>query len=409
MSGDKYLPLQRLKKAAIPTDPALRVLSLATLINTFGNGLFMTIEVLYFTLHVGLSPASVALGLGIAGGVSMLFSVPAGHLADRYGPRDIAAVAYILEGLLLVGFIFVNSFGPFLILSVLIGAAGAIGQTLRMATIASFGVGEERVRIRAYTRAVTNLGIAMGTVLAGIALAINTDTAYNTMLIIDAITYLVTAFVWRRLPYVAPTVSKGEPFSFVALKDRKFMTATFLNGVMSLHFVLQNVAIPLWVVKETNAPRWWVAVILLVNTVSVILFQVRASRGTGDIQNGARKFERAGFYVAISCILYALSSGVPTWAACTLLVVAMGAHVAGELVGSVGSWSIGFGLADPKYQGQYQGAYSLGWGLGGTFGPSIVTALAITLGRVGWVILAAIFIVTGMLMRRLISTAEQRS
>jgi len=84
--------------------------------------------------------------------------------------------------------------------------------------------------------------------------------AYNTMLILHSTTDVVTAFMWRRLPYVAPTVSKGEPFSFVALKDRKF--------------------------------------------------------------------ERAGFYVAIACILYALSAGVPSWAACALLVVAMGVHTA---------------------------------------------------------------------------------
>lgn len=104
----------------------------------------------------------------------------------------------------------------------------------------------------------------------------------------------------------------------------------------------------------------------------------------------------------VGCILYALSADVSAWIACLLLVIAMGVHVAGELFGSVGSWSIGFELADPKYQGQYQGAYSLGWGLGGTFGPTIVTALAITLGQVGWMILALIFVVTGILMRRLV-------
>ncbi|GBL25707.1 hypothetical protein EMGBS7_06030 [Candidatus Planktophila sp.] len=53
------------------------------------------------------------------------------------------------------------------------------GQNARMAMIARIGEGEERVRIRAYTRAVTNLGIAFGTVVAGFALAINTVFAYN--------------------------------------------------------------------------------------------------------------------------------------------------------------------------------------------------------------------------------------
>jgi amino acid transporter len=77
--------------------------------------------------------------------------------------------------------------------------------------------------------------------------------------------------------------------------------------------------------------------------------------------------------------------------------------VAGELVGSAGSWSIGFGLADENHQGQYQGVFSLGWGLGRTFGPALVTALAIGIGRIGWVILAIIFLFTGLSMRRLVT------
>lgn len=378
-------------------------MSIATLINTFGNGLFMTIEVIYFTLFVGLTPAQVALGLSMGGAVSLLVSVPAGHVADRFGPRDIAAFAYACEGLSLASFVFIHSLLPFILLSLAMGVVGSIGQTLRMATIARFGVGEERVRIRAYTRAVTNLGIALGTVFSGIALAVNTRTGYTTMLLLDALTFLGAALVWRRLPFVSPTVEKGEPFSFVALKDRKYLAATVLNGIMSLHFIIQNVAIPLWVVQETKAPRWWIAVIMLVNTIAVILFQVRASRGSGDVQAGARMFARAGYFVAAACLLYALSSGVSKILACALLLLGMLVHVAGELIGSAGSWSIGFGLADQNHQGQYQGVYSLGWGLGGALGPTIVTALTIQIGKIGWVILSGIFLTTGVLMRRLVT------
>ena len=90
--------IQRLREAAIPTDPAIRTLSTSTLINTIGNGLFRTVEVIYFTLIIGLSPAKVALALSIAGGISLLFSVPTGHLADRLGPRNIGAAAMVIEG-----------------------------------------------------------------------------------------------------------------------------------------------------------------------------------------------------------------------------------------------------------------------------------------------------------------------
>lgn len=394
---------QRIRAKAIPADPILRIFALATLINTFGNGLFMTVEVIYFTTVVGLSPAKVALALSIAGGVSLLFSIPAGHFADRRGPRDVAVLAYTAEGLVMAGFFFVHSYLPFLVLSVVLGIVGTIGQTMRMAMISKLGTGDARVTIRAYQRSVTNFGIAMGTVFAGIALAINTKAGYQTMMLLDAATFIVASLVFRRLPFVEPTVEKGEPLSFMALKDRRFLGVTALNGIMSLHFVLQNVAIPLWVVKETSAPRWWVSVIMLVNTIGVILFQVRVSRGSGDIKVGAKQVQRAGFAVAVACVLYALSAGVNTLIACALLIAAMMVHVYGELVGSSGSWSIGFGMADEKHQGQYQGVYSLSWGVGGTIGPSFVTAMAITLGQRGWVYLAIMFAITGTLTHKLVT------
>ena len=71
----------------------------------------------------------------------------------------------------------------------------------------------------------------------------------------------------------------------------------------------------------------------------------------------------------------------------------------GEKVG----WSIGFGLADEKHQGQYQGVWSLSWGLGGTLGPAFVTLMAITLGQRGWIIMAVMFLINGILMHRLVT------
>ena len=397
------LRLEEFKKTAIPRRPELRTLAWSTLINTFGNGLFMTVEVIYFTMVVGLSVTKVALALSIAGGISLLFSVPAGHLSDRYGPRNIGSIAFIFEGLFLSSLVFVHSYTPFLLINIACGITGTIGQTMRMATISKLGTGEERVAIRAYQRTVTNLGIALGSVVAGVALAINTKVIYQGMLLANALTFILSALVFLKLPYIAPTVEKSEPLTFEALKDRRFLGATVLNGFMSLHFVLQTVAIPLWIVNETNAPRWWVSVIFVINTVGVILFQIRASRGSGDVSVGARQFRRAGFAVSIACLLYALASGVSTLLACLILVAAMCVHVFGEVVGSAGSWSIGFGLADEKHQGQYQGVYSLSWGVGGTIGPAFVTTMAITIGQLGWVYMAALFSVTGLLMYRLVT------
>ena len=395
--------ISQLSARVIPADPVHRIMSTSTFVNTFGNGLFATVEVIYFTIIVGLSPAKVALALSIAGGISLLVSIPAGQLSDRVGPRNIAVAAMAIEGIVMAQLIFVESYLPFLLINIILGILNNISQTMRMATIASMGQGESRVTIRAYQRAITNFGISIGTVFAGIGLAINTSTAYKVLLVGDACTFLLAAYVFHRLPFVVPTVERGEPITFQALKDRRFVAATASNAINSLHFVLQSVAIPLWVVRETNAPRWWVSVIMITNTIGVTLFQVTASKGTGHIFGGAKRYREASLAIAIACAFYAASHGVSAYIACALLVIAMAIHTFGELVGSAGSWSIGFGLADERHQGQYQGVWSLSWGLGGAVGPAFVTAMAITLGQRGWAIMAAIFLANGILMHALVT------
>jgi MFS family permease len=395
--------LRDLIKKVVPQDRTLRILAGSTLINTFGNGLFMTVDVIYFTTIVGLSPAQVALAISIAGGLAMSLSVPSGHIADRFGPRNISAIALALEGVALTGLVFVHSYTPFLLIHIVMGSLGVVAQTTRMATIAKLGGEESRVQIRAYQRAVTNFGISIGTVFAGIGLALNNETFYKALLLGNALTFVIAGALYMKLPFVPPTVERGEPFSFAAMKDPIFMGATLSNAFMSLHFILQSVAIPLWVVRETNAPRWWVSVLMLINTIAVVIFQVSASKSSKTLLGGVKAYRNASLFISLACILYAYAQGMNAVLAVLLLTLGMASHIVGELIGSAGSWAIGFGLADEQHQGQYQGVWGLSWGLSGTVGPSLVIALVIGMGISGWWILAAIFATNGVVMHKLVT------
>ena len=401
--------MRQLFDKVVPRERDLRLLALSTLVNTFGNGLFMTVDVIYFTTIVGLKPSQVALAISIAGGLAMSLSVPAGHIADRFGPRNIAALAIAVEGIVMSSLIFVHSFIPFLIVHILMGALGVVAQTTRMATIAKLGGEESRVQLRAYQRAVTNFGISLGTLFAGFGLALNSPTVYKALLLGDAITFILAGLIYFNLPFVPPTVNRGEPFSFEAMKDKVFLGATLSNAFMSLHFVLQSIAIPLWVVRETNAPRWWVSVIMMMNTIAVMLLQVAASKSSATLIGGAKNYRWASYFISLACILYAYAHGVNAIIACLLLSLGMASHIVGELIGSAGSWSIGFGLADENHQGQYQGVWGLSWGLSGTLGPSLVTALVIGMGISGWWILALIFAINGTVMHKLVTKSWLKS
>ena len=68
----------------VSPDPIVRKITLSTFINTFGNGLFMTTGIIYFSLIVGLGAQKVALAFSLSGALSLLLSIPSGHFADRY-------------------------------------------------------------------------------------------------------------------------------------------------------------------------------------------------------------------------------------------------------------------------------------------------------------------------------------
>ena len=398
----------------LPGPGPLRTMATSTLINTFGNGLFFTIEVIFLTRSVGLTPHQVGIGFMIAAAISLPMSIPAGHFADRIRIRNWVGASQIIQGVVAASFIFIHSYSAFLILTIFVEVIGTGTQTLRMTLITRLsGGGEERVRFRAYLRAVTNLGIGVGASFAGISLTIDTRTAYATLVVINGATFIAAALIFFKLPdtrlNISPDAKPSEKGPrFVALRDRRYVTATILNGVYSIHFVIQGVGIPLWIVNFTTAPRWTVSLVMLINTVGCVLFSVRASKGTGDIHRAAKIYFRAGLFVAAGCVIYAFAQGANPLLATTLLVVGMIFHVTGELLGSGAGWGLGFGLALDEFQGQYQGVWQLGWGLGAVVGPALVTFLVVDKQKTGWFILAGIFIVTTYLFLPLIRSYQSK-
>lgn len=383
----------------VSPDPTVRKLTFANFINTFGNGMFHTVGIIYFSFTVGLGAHSVAFAFTIGAAVSLAVSVPAGHLADKWSPKYVGIASFIFQGIVLGLQVFTKTWSVFVILLCLEYFVERFGQNARMSYIAQIGEGQKRVEARAYMRAVTNLGIGSGTLIAGIALAINTPTAYKTMIALDALTFLFAALAYTRVPNVAPTLAQHEKFDWSVLKDHRYIIATALNGGLNLHFLVQNVAIPVWVVQETNAPRWMISGIMLMNTLAIVLFQVRSSKKATDIRAAIKLFQQASFYVALASLIYAMAHGVNALWASIIMLVGMAVHVAGELTGSNSAWMIAMDLADQRRQGVYQGIWAMGFGLTDMVGPSLLVALVIGIGQFGWVILAAWFLLIGQAMR----------
>ncbi|WP_324784265.1 MFS transporter [Streptomyces sp. H51] len=381
----------------LPAPGPARVLTGITLVHTLGQGLWMALNAIYATTVLHLSPGQFGIGVGVAAGAALAVSTPTGHLADRVGPRSVQIWSFIALGPLTAALLVVDGFAQYVAVVSVQGVAYSASRSARMAMVAGLVPAEQRVSVRAYLRATSNVSVSVGAALAGMLLAVDSVGAYKLAVAFNAATYLSTGLLTLLLPPVPAQPARPGP-ALVVLRDRPYLTFIVLDGLLSMHNLLLDVVLPLWVLHHTRAPRWIIAAILFTNTVAVVLLQVRAARGTDEPPAAARASRSGSLCLAVACIVFALTGGASAAVAGALLLVGALAHVLGEIRQSAGSWGMSFGLAPEHAQGQYQGTYAMGADLGKMIAPALLTWLVIQHGTLGWIVMAVGFAIVGAAM-----------
>ncbi|MFI7667849.1 MFS transporter [Nocardia sp. NPDC049526] len=375
---------------------AARTLACAVLITAIGNGLYLAGAVLFSTRSVGLSGTDVGIGLTIAGVTGLGAGPVVGHLADRFGAREIYLVTLIAEALATGSLLLVHGFVVFVVVAAAVGIAEQGSRAVRGALIARIG-GAARARLRGYLRSVTNIGVAIGAAGAGLAIRFDTRTAYSVLILVDAASFLLTALVVARIPRQPPLCRTDRDRSVGPGRlDLPFLAVTGVYGVLSLQYAVLTVALPLWIVTHTAAPAWLVSPLLLTNTLLVVFLQVRAGRRVGSIADGITITRQAAVLLALGCVLFCVSgTGSPVFAA-FVLILAVAVHTLGEIGHAAGEFELSFALAPDHAQGRYQGIFGMGTGVFVAAAPALLSVVCIDSGQAGWVLLGGIFLTAGL-------------
>ncbi|MEV8377926.1 MFS transporter [Kribbella sp. NPDC056861] len=390
--------------------PEVRRLIAATLVNTFGNGVYAAVGALYLTRIAGLSVAHVGVGLTIAGLVGLIVSTPLGVVADRLGPNRAYVVFLLLQAVTMTALTQVRSFPLYVAVAAVTAIADSGQRGAKGALIAGLAPADQRVRTRAILRVTTNIGMGVGMGLAGIVLAVDRREVYVIALLANAATYLVTAALVRwGMPKLPPVPRATGPSGLTALRDRPFLVFVGLDGLLSMHNAMAQIAIPLWVATATDAPTWLISVLLVTNAIAVILLQIRVARGTEHLAGAAQAGRRAGLLLALACAVLAVTDVTSGAVTIALLVLAAIVHVLGEMLQSAGGWGISFELAPAGAQGQYQGAYAMGHQLGDLIAPFVLTVVAVSWGWPGWLLTATIFLLAGAFIPVVVRRARSDS
>jgi MFS family permease len=399
----------RVFRDLIPPPGPVRVLAISGLARTIGFGTMVSIAVLYFTRSVQIGAERVGLGMTIAAACGMVASVLAGRAADRFGARNTAILLVIVQGVAVSCYALAGGFLAFVVAVSVVICCHSSAEAARGALLAGVVEPERRVATRALLHSITNIGISIGAVAGGVALHFDTRAVYVGMLLCCGVLFAGSGLIYLLLPQVPRLERPADRPRWEVVRDRPFVLFVALNAILVMHDGLTTVVLPLWIAERTNAPVTVYAAILLLNTIMVVLFQVRASRNSADVAGGVRALRTSGLLLAGCCALYAVAAGQPAWLAAVILLAGGAVHVFGELLQGAGSWALAFDLAPEHAHGQYQGVFNMSIQLGGVLTPVLGTALVMSAGWPGWLVLAALLLTAGLAAPTVATWARQHT
>ncbi|MFG2847993.1 MFS transporter [Kitasatospora sp. NPDC048296] len=374
-----------------PASGPQRALITASFVNRVGNGLFNTAAILYFTLVVHLPATQVGAGLTVAGLSGLAAGIPAGNLADRYGPRTIWLMTLALQAAAMAAFVFIDNWLAFTLVATLDRLAATASGAAGGALMARVG-GERPAAFRARLRTYVNLGVVVGTLGAAFAIQINTRPAYTGLILANAASFACAGLiVFLGVPNYRPLPRPKEHRQWSVLADRPYVSFVALYSAMGLQYQVVSLLLPIWLTTHTDSPRWAVAAVYAINSGVCVLLQSRLGSRVETPRQGGRAFRLAGLLFLVSCPLMALTADVPAWVAPALAALAVCIHSVGEVWESSASFALGFGLAPDHAQGQYQGLFGIGFDAGQALAPVVLTGAALALGHAGWLLLGAFF------------------
>ncbi|CAM5288999.1 MFS transporter [Streptomyces abikoensis] len=374
----------------IPGGPDGRRMLAVTFVDKTGSGLWAATAALYFTYVAGLGTAEIGLLLGVSGAAGIAGPPLGGLLADRVPLRPLLAGVQLLRAAASLALLTTSD----LALLTGIAAAGSLGDRASSVLTKLYATriaGPDRSRYQAVNRTVSNLGWAVGGLVAAAALTTGTTVTYRWLLTGDALSFAAIALLTLRCgepPSPARVVATGSPGAGTAApaagektpapgpspwRDRRYLAYTATEAVLFLDDSVFSIGLALWAVTATTLPHGLVPLLLVLNNVLVVCFQVPFAR-FGSTPARARRtlLPLAAAFLAGGAALAASATGT-CWLAATTLVLAAVAFTVAEMLHATVSWELSVALAPPTAQGAYLGVHGLAQAVQRSAGPLAVT------------------------------------
>lgn len=389
------------------------------------NGIAMMMLMPFFALYLKDKVDSL-LQVGVIMALSPIAasfgSIIGGRIADVYGRKPIMIFSMVSNALLMLGFLFIEGFIPYAILSVFLGLSNSLFHPAASAMVADVTAPEKRTEAYGLLRMGHNIGAAIGPIMGASVVMLSKNLVFiiasSTMLFYAL---LVFVLIQETMPKSANKEEDNEKESGavwkIVLRDKALMIYLLAGIIISMGFSQTEGMLPLHFDNEmkdifgTNNPYPY---LMALNGLLVVLFQFQISKWATDkpvgktMLYGACLFGIGLFFIGW---LPKWFGGLDTNATIILitLLFVYAIYTLGEMIMSPVQMTFVANLAPEHLRGTYMGAASLQWITGSAFGPLLGGFLLDRLlGHLLFTILAIGCVVAGVVYISLDRLVEQR-
>jgi DHA1 family multidrug resistance protein-like MFS transporter len=356
--------------------PANRRGLIVILVDTFfmWGGFFMVVPLIsvYYVDRLGWAAATVGLVLGVRQLAQQGLSPLSGMLADRLGAKGPICAGLAIRAVGFAALAWATTF-PILLASVLLAAlGGALFDSPKSAAIAALTDETNRGRFYSLLGVVSGLGVALGTQVGALLLAVD----FGLVALLSAACFIATFVITLVLlpPVQIAAERRGLTTGFrLAFHDRPFVSFTLLLLGYWFLWVQFSISLPL-LAKDVSGTTDAVSWIYGINSGMNIFLQYPLLR---LVERRLRPLPTLILGIVVMAAGFgglALIHTVPGLLFCVMLIST------GMLLAAPSQQTVTAGLTNPAALGSYFGVSSLAVALGGGLG-NVSGGLLYDLGR----------------------------
>jgi MFS family permease len=341
----------------------------AIAVDTIGGGLFMPVSVLYFLAVTDLTLVQIGAAISVASLIALPVTPLLGSIVDRWGARATILWANVLQAAGFVAYLFTDSYWSVLAWTVVVSLGRAAFFASYGNIVTAISAPGEREKWFGFLGSVRNIGYAAGGLLAGLAVSLDSVTAYQVITLANAVSFLVSLVLLLDLPRTRRVEhAEGTGSWGVVLRDRPYLLLWVLQLLFACSMMVLNFAFPVYAVTVLGLPGWVTGAVFTINTVMVGFGQglvVRAITGRlrWRILVAAQAFFAAGYVVMLVAGRVGVVAGTVAMLAGAIV------YSLGELVGNPVHAAVAAESAPDHLRGRYLSLIQLSWGISGTIAP----------------------------------------